>query len=290
MARDFTRRRGTVAGPTAGRIAGRVLFYLVVIGVSCVLAFPFYWMIAEAIQKGSVFRYPPTLWPNGVTLRSFVNVMQERPVLLWLRNTLLVALCTVLLTLFGSITAGYSLSRFRTRANKVAGVGILTTQMLPATLLVIPIYVIFRRMALLDSLFGLVLSNTAFSLPLGIWMMKGFFDSIPREIDEAGKIDGCNTAQLILRLVLPLSWPGLVTVAVSSFLLAWDEFFMARTLISSQSKWVMSVGLSSFVGEYSIQWDQMLAAASMFCLPPVVFFIFVQRYLLHGLTGGAVKG
>jgi multiple sugar transport system permease protein len=272
---------------TLGR---RFLFYALVVAVTCVLAFPFYWMIVEAIQTGTVFRYPPRLWPDGVTLRSFAKVIQERPVLQWFQNTSLVALSTVLLTLVGSVTAGYSLSRFKTRTNKVAGVAILTTQMLPATLLVIPIFVIFRRMALLDSLFGLVLSNTAFSLPLGIWMMKGFFDSIPREIDEAGRIDGCNVAQLLLKLVLPLSWPGLVTVAVSSFLLAWDEFFMARTLISSQSKWVLSVGLSSFVGEYSIQWDQMLATATMFCLPPVVFFIFVQRYLLHGLTGGAVKG
>ncbi|MGE5552548.1 MAG: carbohydrate ABC transporter permease [Betaproteobacteria bacterium] len=268
----------------------RILFYALVIAVTGILAFPFYWMIVEAIQAGTVFRYPPLLWPDGVTLRSFVKVIQERPVLQWFQNTLLVALFTVFLTLVGSVTAGYSLSRFKTRINQVAGVAILTTQMLPATLLVIPIFVIFRQLALLDNLFGLVLSNTAFSLPLGIWMMKGFFDSIPKEIDEAGRIDGCNTAQLILKLVLPLSWPGLVTVAVSAFLLAWDEFFMARTLISSQSKWVLSVGLSSFVGEYSIQWDQMLATATMFCLPPVVFFIFVQRYLLHGLTGGAVKG
>lgn len=290
MKRDITHSRGKTAASIAGRASGKGLFYLLVIVVGCMLAFPFYWMIVESIQKGSVFRYPPFLWPDGVTIRSFVKVMQERPVLQWFQNTLLVALCTVLLTLFGSITAGYSLSRFKTRTTKAAGVAILTTQMLPATLLVIPIYVIFRRMSLLDNLFGLVLSNTAFSLPLGIWMMKGFFDSIPKEIDEAGKIDGCNMAQLISKLVLPLSWPGLVTVAVSSFLLAWDEFFMARTLISSQSKWVLSVGLSSFVGEYSIQWDQMLATACMFCLPPVVFFIFVQRYLLHGLTGGAVKG
>lgn len=272
------------------RSLGRIIFYAVVIATCVLLTFPFYWMLTQSVQRESVFRYPPLLLPKGITIRSYVNVIRERPVLQWFQNTFLVAVFTVALTLFGSITAGYSLSRFRTRMNVLAGVAILTTQMLPATLLVIPIYVTFRRLSLLDSLFGLVLSNTAFSLPLGIWMMKSFFDSIPREIDEAGLIDGCGTLQVITRLVLPLSLPGLVTVAVSSFLLAWDEFFMARTLISSESRWVLSVGLSSFVGEYSIQWDQMLATAVIFCIPPVIFFSFVQKYLLHGLTGGAVKG
>lgn len=263
--------------------------YITIVVVIMLIVFPYYWMIKESIDRGSIFKYPPDLFPRKVSLESYRSIIEERPLLQWFANTFLVAILTTAITLSAALLSGYSLSRFQNRTNRVIGFVFLSTQMLPATLLVIPMFVIFRSLNLIDNLFSLVLANTAFALPMGLWMMKGFIDGIPREIDEAGRIDGCNRMQILIKLIVPLVGPGMVAVAVFAFILAWGDFFFARNLISSQSKWLVSVGLSSFVGEYSIQWDQMLSAAVMFSLPPVLFYLFFERYLVKGLTMGAVK-
>ena len=167
---------------------------------------------------------------------------------------------------------------------------ILFSQLLPATLIVVPLYVIFRQTGLYNSLIGLAIADAAFVLPLATWLMKGFFDRIPVEVEEQAMVDGCTRVGAFYRIVLPLALPGLVVVVAMSFITGWDEFFLARTLISSQSNWVFSVGLTSFETQYAIAWDEMMAAAVVFALPAVFFFLFVQRYLVSGLTSGAVKG
>jgi multiple sugar transport system permease protein len=268
---------------------GKCGFYLLLMVIILPIVFPFYWMIVQSVQKDSVFTFAPHIFPGSVTFNSYRTIIKERPVVTWFANTFFIAALTTVITVFVATLSGYSLSRFRNRFSKAAGFAILTTQMLPATLLLIPMYIIFRDLNLLDNLFGLVLSNTAFALPMGLWMMKSFIDGIPIEIDEAGRIDGCNPLQILFRLIIPLVLPGIVAVATFAFLLAWDDFFFARTFISTESKWLMSVGLNSFIGEYSIQWDQMLSAAVMFSLPPIIFFLFLQKYLIKGLTLGSVK-
>jgi multiple sugar transport system permease protein len=268
----------------------KIGFYFLLVIIIIPIIFPFYWMIVQSIQKDSVFTFSPHIFPKGITFKSYQTIVKERPIANWFVNTFFVAALTTVITIFTATLSGYSLSRFRNKFNKIAGFAILTTQMLPATLLLIPMYIIYRNLNLLDSLSGLVFSNTAFALPMGLWMMKSFIDGIPLEIDEAGRIDGCNPLQILFRLIIPLVLPGIIAVATFAFLLAWDDFFFARTFISTESKWLMSVGLSSFIGEYSIQWDQMLSAAVMFSLPPIIFFLFLQKYLIKGLTLGSVKG
>ncbi|HHT89609.1 MAG TPA: carbohydrate ABC transporter permease [Firmicutes bacterium] len=143
---------------------------------------------------------------------------------------------------------------------------------------------------MLNSLGGLIVANMAFTLPLSIWVLKGFFDGIPKELDEAAMIDGCNVFQTFVRVIVPLVIPGLVAVAIFSFILAWDEFFFARTLMGSESTWVMSVGLSSFKEEFTINWTDLMAATVLFTIPPTILFMLIQKHLVSGLTGGAVKG
>ena len=272
------------------RSSRRALHIAVVVAACAVAAFPFYWMLVSSLQATSLFTYPPHLFPSELTLRSYLTIFERKPLSLWIGNTMIVSIATTILSLAISLNAAYSLSRFRTRVNLVSGVFVLITQMLPPTLLVVPMYIIFRELRLLDSLFGLVVADTAFSLPLSIWMLKGFFDAAPREVEEAGLVDGCSRLGAFYRLVLPISVPGILVVCTFSFMVAWNEFFFARTLITSEENWVLSVGLSSFVGEYVLQWNEMLAAAVLFTLPPAILFGFAQRYLLQGLTGGAVKG
>jgi multiple sugar transport system permease protein len=152
------------------------------------------------------------------------------------------------------------------------------------------LYTIFSGLGLTNTLLGLIVGNLAFSLPVVIWMMKSIFDSIPIEIEEAARIDGASWPYVLWRVTLPIALPGLIATGIFTFLNGWDEFMLARTIISSGDKWVGTIGLSSFIGVYVTSWDQILAAATIFTLPPVVLFLLVQKYFIAGLGTGAVKG
>jgi len=272
------------------RVFGQTVLFAIVVAIVAIIVFPYYWMLSSSLQGKSVFQWPPEIFPSTVSLNAYSSVLEKRPIAQWFRNTGIVALTSALFALAVSINAAYSLSRFRNRLNNLFGILILVTQMLPATLLVIPFYMIFRELGLLDKLPGLIVADTTFALPLAIWIMKGFFDSIPTDLEEQAMIDGCTRYGAFYRVVLPLTLPGLVVVAVFAFMVGWDEFFFARTLINSQEWWVLSVGLTSFQGEYTVAWNEMMAAAVIFTIPAALFFLLAQRYLVQGLTGGAVKG
>ncbi len=268
----------------------KIALPLLVLAIALVIAFPYYWMLVSSAQGGSLFEWPPRLVPTSVSLDAYEEVIVTRPMIRWFRNSTIVSFTTALFSLAIAVNAGYALSRFRTRANTLFGLIILLTQMLPATLLVVPFYVIYRQLQLYNTLVGIAIADTVFVLPLSIWLMKGFFDSIPTDLEEQAQVDGCTRLGAFYRITLPLALPGLVVVTVFAFMVGWDDYFFARTLISSEANWVLSVGLTSFQGQYITDWDGIMAAASMFALPPAVFFLFVQRYLIQGLTGGAVKG
>jgi ABC-type glycerol-3-phosphate transport system permease component len=167
---------------------------------------------------------------------------------------------------------------------------ILVTQMLPGTLLVIPLYLLFKQLGLLDTHVGLILAYATFALPFSIWMLKGYFDTIPVEIEEAAIVDGCSRLQALARIVLPLSLPGLTVTAMFAFILAWNDLVLAVTLTTDPALRLDAVGLASFIGEYGTPWGQIMAASTVSSLPILLLFLFAQRYLLAGLTAGAVKG
>ena len=265
---------------------------LFVLTIACagIVFFPYYWMIVSSLEASSLFEWPPRLIPSSITLEAYIKIFTERDVFTWFKNTAFVAGTTSIFCTLVAINGGYALSRFKTRATTGFSIFILFSQLLPATLIVVPLYVIFRQIGFYNSLIGLAIADAAFVLPLATWLMKGFFDRIPVEVEEQAMVDGCTRIGAFYRIALPLALPGLVVVIVMSFITGWDEFFLARTLISSQSNWVFSVGLTSFETQYSIAWDEMMAAAVVFALPAVFFFLFVQRYLVSGLTSGAVKG
>ncbi|GHV42590.1 hypothetical protein AGMMS49546_21760 [Spirochaetia bacterium] len=167
---------------------------------------------------------------------------------------------------------------------------LLLSRMIPGTLLVIPIYMVFTRMKLINSYQALIIMNLEGVIPFATWMMKGFFDSIPKQIEEAANIDGCNWFTSFVRVTLPLTIPGAAAVTIYSLILCWNEFLYARTLAYNQSKWVFTVGLASFIGEHSINWSQIMAGGILFILPLAVFFVFLEPFLVSGLASGSVKG
>lgn len=274
---------------TGARLVAILLFAITLL-CAALIVFPYYWMFASATSVESLFQWPPRIVPEQFTFEAFVTVFTERPIFRWLQNTAFVSLATAVFCTIVSINAGYALSRFNTKLTSAFSLLIMFSQMLPAALIVVPLYVIFRQLGLYNSLLGLAVADSAFVLPLATWLMKGFFDRIPVEIEEQAQIDGCSQFRAFYAVTLPLAVPGLVVVTVMSFISAWDEFFLARTLISSQSNWVLSVALTSFEGQYTIAWNEMMAASVIFALPAAFFFLLVQRYLVSGMTSGAVKG
>jgi multiple sugar transport system permease protein len=246
--------------------------------------------ITSMRPDASLFAYPPRVLPTGLAPRLFLDVFVRTPVLTWLRNTLTVAAgATVLCILAGTLSA-YALSRFRGRGVTAAAYLILATQMMPPLLLLVPLFILFRAAGLLDRLGGLIIADFAWSLPMSVWMMKAAFDTVPLEVEDAALVDGCTRLGVLWRVVVPIALPGIAAAVIFAFLQTWDEFIFARTFISSNDLWVASVGLASFQGEYVTPWQQVMAAATLFTLPPVLLFLGIQRALVSGIASGAVKG
>lgn len=273
------------------RILWQLAFYAALLSLLAAVVFPFYWMVKTSMDTGSgLFSYPPHFLPDSYALDGYAAVLKTTPVGLWLWNSFIVAAGSTLLALAVGVSGAYGLSRFRYRGKDTLALVILTTQMMPPLVLIIPIYTIFIGLGLTDTLFGLVLGNFAFSLPVVMWMMKSIFDTIPIEIEEAARVDGASWPYILVRVTLPIALPGLVATGIFTFLNGWDEFMFARTIVSSAEKWVGTVGLASFIGVYVTAWDQILAAATIFTVPPVILFLLVQKYFIAGLGAGAVKG
>jgi ABC-type glycerol-3-phosphate transport system permease component len=272
------------------KIIWETVFYAALIVMAAMVALPFYWMVKTSFETGrGLFSYPPDFIPRQLSLDGYRTVATGTPIGLWLWNSFVVSAGSTLMALVAGVSGAYGLSRFRYRGKGALALVILTTQMMPPLVLIIPIYTIFIQLGLTDTLFGLMLGNFAFSLPVVIWMMKSIFDSIPFEIEEAARVDGASWPYILAFVTLPIALPGLVATGIFTFLNGWDEFMFARTIVTSVDKWVGTVGLASFIGSYVTPWDQILSAATIFSFPPVVLFLLVQRYFIAGLGAGAVK-
>jgi multiple sugar transport system permease protein len=269
----------------------RLLLYLTVALVCAAVLFPAYWMLVTSLRPTrDTISYPPALWPREIRWTAYVELFQTIPIATWLANTFLVSAGVTAVCLGLSIAGGYALSHFAWRGRSVFGFVLLATQMLPEALLVIPIFVVFRRAGLIDTLPGLVLADAAFIVPVGVFVLKSFMDTIPREIREAALIDGCGPMSSLWRITLPLSAPALITVSVIAFFDGWNEYLFASTFITTAERRPAAVGLASFIGELATPVELVFAATALFTVVPVAFYFILQRYFVSGLTSGAIKG
>jgi multiple sugar transport system permease protein len=274
-----------------GRVVRRVALYVLVVLVCAWVLFPVYWMLVTSLRPTRyTMSYPPAFFPEEIRWSAYTELLQTIPIALWLRNTALVSAGTTLVTLACSILGAYALSSFRWRGRSLFGLSLLGTQMLPEALLVIPIFILFRSVGLIDTLQSLVVTDAAFAIPVGVWILKGFFDTIPREVREAALVDGCTPLGVLWRVILPLSLPALGAVSVIAFFDGWNEYLFASTFITSNELRLATVGLASFIGELATPVELVFAATVLFTIPPIVFYYLMQRFLVSGLTGGAVKG
>lgn len=287
--------RSSVTNRSTRRLAikrsRRTAYYVLIIVSVLANLFPFYWMVTTSLKSWSgIFQYPPTFFPIPIDFTAYADIFDKTRLGLWIVNSLKVSVPTTFLAMILATPGAYALSRFQFRGRTTSSMLILITQMLPGTLLIIPIYLMFKSMNLLDTYGGLIASYATFGLPFSIWMLKGYFDSIPKELEEAAAVDGCTRIGTLMRIVLPLSLPGLTVTAMFSFVLGWNDLVWAITLVTNPDMRTNAVGLASFVGEYGTPWAQIMAASAISSLPILLLFLFLQRYLLYGLTAGAVKG
>jgi len=266
----------------------RPIAVLALLGIA---AFPIYWMVVTSMTPSlELFAERPNLLPSLGQISIYGEVFRTIPVARWLWNSFIVAAGTTVFSILLAILPAYALSRFRFTGIAILGFALFATQMLPEAMLVVPLYSIFGKLSLLNSLFGLILANTAFVVPVITWIIKGAIDGIPLEVEEAARMDGCSRIDIVLAIVLPLIAPTLAAAAVISFFHGWNEYVFAQTLISSEQLRTASVGLASFVGELSTPIHAVMAVGVMYTLPAVVFYLFAQRYVVAGMTAGSVKG
>ncbi|HPF71381.1 MAG TPA: ABC transporter permease subunit, partial [Candidatus Krumholzibacteria bacterium] len=230
------------------------------------------------------------LVPHDATLHAYKAMLTEKPFLLWMRNSLVVSLGTALIGVALASLGGFALSRYRFRGRGAALQGILMTQMFPATMLLLPLYLMMRALHLVDTLAGVMVAYVATALPFCIWTMKGYYDTIPVDLNEAALIDGCSPLQAFVRVTLPLSAPALVITALFSFMTGWSEFMVARVMLTSRELMTLPLGLESLFTTYQTEWANYAAGSLLVSVPVVVLFLVLNRFLVSGLTLGSVKG
>jgi multiple sugar transport system permease protein len=268
-----------------------IILYALVIFTCALLVFPIYWLVVTALSEPDQLRQlPPKFWPDHPRWGVFQQILAERPILQWLGNSALAAIGAVAISMAVSILAGYSLSRFKVRGGLSLGLFILTAKMLPATLLVIPLFGIFRQLELIGSLWSIILAHATLIIPFTTWMLKGYFDTIPRELEQAAMVDGCSPLGAMFRVILPVSAPGLAATALYGFVLSWSDYAYARTfLTNAQDNWTANLGITTMKGEYVSNWSDISAASILVALPILLIYLFLERYLVGGLTAGSDK-
>ncbi len=279
------RRRGHWAEPALTALSHAVLIVLCLFAIA-----PLVWAVSSALKSDSEIMTGLSLIPREPTLDHFSFVLERTDFPRWLRNSLVVAVATTAFSLVLGSLAGYAMSRWRFRGRGLYGNTLLIVQMFPGVMLGIPLFLLLDDYGLIDTLWALLVTYLTFALAFSVWMLKGYFDGIPREIEEAALIDGANRMQVLWQIVLRLATPGIVTVAVFTFLLAWNEFFFAYLFLAQSEKYTLSLGMYSFIQQFTTQWGNIMAAGTLTTLPVLFAFFLIQRALTRGLVAGAVKG
>jgi ABC-type glycerol-3-phosphate transport system permease component len=253
--------------------------------------FPFAWMISTAFKESrEIFATPPSLLPRSYTLDNLQRLLAETKALTYLKNSIVVSLSTVAVTIAVATPAAYSLTRFRFPGREQIAGTILFTYMFAPIMIIVPFYVMMRFLGLTNTHLGLVLAYTAFCLPFSLWMLRTFFQSIPLDIEQAAMVDGANRVQTVLYVVLPLSLPGVVATSIFTFVLTWNDYIFARILISADELKTLPVGIADLYNASVVDWGMIMAAGLLILTPVLAVFFLIQKYMVVGLGAGALKG
>lgn len=271
-------------------LVGRVLSYAALVIAVLLVAFPIYWMIATSLKVPKEIFRQPSLIPMAPTLNNYVSLLFEKDFLTAIRNSFVVATTVTIIAVLISSFAAYSMVRFRYRFRGLIGRVILFAYLTPTSLLFIPLSIVMAQLRLGNSLFGLILVYLTFSLPLATWLLQGYFRSVPRELEEQGMVDGLTRFGALVRIVLPLSAPGLAAVAIFTFTGAWNELLLALVLITSESQRTAPLALNYLITSDVLPWGPLMAGAVISSVPLMILYFIAQRFMVQGMTAGSVKG
>ena len=264
--------------------------YAILTFITAIILFPIFWMITTSFKSARDFLAIPPEWVFEPTLVHYGEISVARPFVTgYMVNSLIIALATTAVCIILGSLAAYSIARFEIRGKENLAFWVFSQRMIPAPAVALPLYIVMREFGLLDTYFGLVLMYITFNLPFSIWILRGFYSEIPRELDEAATIDGCSRLGAFFRVVLPLSAPALVVTAIFCIVFSWNEFMFALVTTASQSK-TLPVAVQEFRGWHETEWGEVSAAGGVTILPLLLIAILFERYLVRGLTLGAVKG
>ncbi len=268
----------------------RLIFTLIVVVIVAVSVTPFGWFLVTSLKtEAEVTAIPPVIFPSG-SLDFYRSGIEQYDLVHFLKNSLVVAGSTTVLTLFMSVFAGYALSRLRIRFRGLLMGGLLTVSMFPQISIAGPVWVILDILGWLNSYQGLVLPYVTLTLPLGVWIMASFFDELPRDLEDAARVDGCGHFQTLFHIMLPLARPGVFTAAILIFIYAWNEFFFALLIMTRKDFQTLSVGIALFQGQYTMPWGEIAAASTVATVPLVALVLLFQKRIVSGLSAGAIKG
>lgn len=265
--------------------------YAVAVGLAAFIALPLAWMVLSSIKPADqLFSSPPRILADRWTISWYVTVFRDSGAGGFFWNSLVVGLSATALCLVIATLAAYAITRFEFPGKSMFLTAALVTYMFPAIVLFVPIYMILSTLSLIDTRTGLVICHTILTFPFAVWMLKSFFETLPRDIDEAAWVDGCSYLGTFVRIVLPLSLPGIFSVAIFVFVLSWNEFLFASIVMTSSNLKTVPVGISEFITSFDVRWGEIMALGTLATVPVVVLFSLVQRYFLRGVLSGAVKG
>jgi ABC-type glycerol-3-phosphate transport system permease component len=271
-------------------LSANIIMTLCLIFLFIIVVLPFYWIFSSSVKAPQeIIARTPTIIPNSFTLQHYDKLFgaSEFPIYMW--NSIIVSLGTMVITVILSTSAAYGLYRLRLPGRNFIFQTILITYAFPGILLLIPLYGMMSRVGIVDTLLSLVVINVTLAAPFAVWMMRAFLSGIPEEIEDAAALDGANSVQILLRVLLPLAAPGVASIAIFAFIMSWTEYMFASVLIISDDKRTLPVGLAGIIGQYQIDWGLLLAGASLTALPVIILFSFVGRSFVRGLTAGAMK-
>jgi len=268
------------------------IFRFTMLGIYLLFAvFPFYWLFVTSKKtEKEVYSFPVDYFPKKPTLINYINVWMNSRFPRYFLNSGVVALVSSTIVTFTAILGAYSLARYNFKFKSQFLIFFLITQMFPLILFIVPLYIIFSKLKLINTLTGLILVYTSFNLPFSLFLMRGFIEGVPKEIEESALIDGCGRFRMIMRIVIPIIRPGVFATFAFAFTGAWNEMLFALMFLNSEKKLTIPVFLSMFVQKYDVSWGEMSAAALISLIPVAVMFAWIQKYLVRGLAMGAVKG
>jgi multiple sugar transport system permease protein len=273
------------------RIGGWVFLTLLLLFATL----PMVWMLLTSVKtQFAASQYPPGWWPHNPTLGNYTRLLSPtsevgQEFLTYLLNSVWVSSATTVLGVIIAVPAAYAFSRFRFPGREMLFYSVLVRNMFPGVVFLIPLFIMMRDLRLVNTEWSLILTYLTFGLPLSIWLLKGFYDNIPPQLEQAARIDGASRFQAFLRVAMPLSSPGIIATAIYTFVQAWNEYIYALTFLSSRDKLTLPVGLQRFFTEYATDWPGLMAAAFIMSVPVVVLFLILQRYFVRALAEGAVK-